>query len=79
VNDTLLLSASGPWSFDGSFRRAWLSWKRNTPGSWVNVVNLFMYLDFTGTDMSQYKILKVRRALFRPNQYQQPTNSQIHL
>ncbi|KAK0491590.1 copper amine oxidase [Armillaria novae-zelandiae] len=47
-NDTLIVGASAPFSFDGSFRRVWLNWKLNTPGT-----------DISGTDPSLWKVLKV--------------------
>ncbi|KAF4575382.1 hypothetical protein EYR36_006741 [Pleurotus pulmonarius] len=58
-NDTLVAGASAPWGIDGSFRRAWISWKRNIPGAWINPLNLYMYVDMSGTDSSQHKILKL--------------------
>ncbi|KAL0950332.1 hypothetical protein HGRIS_010303 [Hohenbuehelia grisea] len=58
-NDTLVAGASAPWGFDGSFRRTWLSWKRNTAGSWLNPLNFYLYVDFSGTDPSLWKILKL--------------------
>ncbi|KAG9218584.1 hypothetical protein CCMSSC00406_0001302 [Pleurotus cornucopiae] len=58
-NDTLVAGASAPWGIDGSFRRAWISWKRNIPGSWINPLNLYLYVDMSGTDSSQYKVLKL--------------------
>lgn len=61
-NDTLTVAGSGPWSFDGSFRRLWLQWKRNGPGSWLNPLPLFQYVDTSGTDPSLWKATKVRRS-----------------
>ena len=61
-NDTLMASASGPLSFDGSFRRTWVSWRKNLPGPWLHPVNFFQYVDFSGTDTEQWKLLKVRLA-----------------
>ncbi|KAK0207087.1 copper amine oxidase [Desarmillaria ectypa] len=58
-NDTLIVGASGPFSFDGSFRRLWLNWKLNTPGPWLHPVNFFQYVDISGTDPSLWKVLKV--------------------
>ncbi|KAL0953888.1 hypothetical protein HGRIS_005060 [Hohenbuehelia grisea] len=58
-NDTLTAGSSGPWSFDGAFRRTWLSWKRNISGSFINPVNLYLYVDFSGTDPALWKILKL--------------------
>lgn len=59
-NDTLVAAASGPLSFDGSFRRSWVSWRKNVPGPWLHPVNFFQYVDFSGTDTDQWKLLKVR-------------------
>ncbi|KAK0190361.1 copper amine oxidase [Armillaria mellea] len=58
-NDTLIVGASAPFSFDGSFRRLWLNWKLNTPGPWLHPVNFFQYVDISGTDPSLWKVLKV--------------------
>ncbi|TFK55964.1 amine oxidase catalytic domain-containing protein [Heliocybe sulcata] len=58
-NDTLLAGAGGPWSFDGTFRRAWLSWRRNVAGPWLHPVNFFQYIDMSGTDPAQWKLLKI--------------------
>ncbi|TFK81174.1 amine oxidase catalytic domain-containing protein [Polyporus arcularius HHB13444] len=58
-NDTLVAGMSGPFSFDGSFRRSWVSWRRNIPGPWLHPVNFFQYVDFTGTDPEQWKLLKI--------------------
>ncbi|EIN14536.1 amine oxidase catalytic domain-containing protein [Punctularia strigosozonata HHB-11173 SS5] len=58
-NDTLVTGASGPWSFDGSFRRFWISWRRNVPGPWLHPVNFFQYVDVSGTDAEQWKLLKI--------------------
>lgn len=58
-NDTLVVGASAPFSFDGSFRRVWLNWKLNTPGPWLHPVNFFQYVDISGTDPSLWKVLKV--------------------
>ncbi|OSD07848.1 amine oxidase catalytic domain-containing protein [Trametes coccinea BRFM310] len=58
-NDTLVAAIMAPLSFDGSFRRGWVSWRRNTPGPWLHPVNFFQYVDFSGTDPSQWKLLKL--------------------
>lgn len=58
-NDTLIAGASGPLSFDGSFRRTWVSWRRNVPGPWLHPVNFFQYVDFSGSDERQWKLLKI--------------------
>ena len=59
LNDTLIAGASGPLSFDGSFRRTWVSWRRNVAGPWLHPVSFFQYVDFSGTDPAQWKLLKV--------------------
>ena len=61
-DDTLGPEISAPWGTDGSFRRAWLYWKRSMPGSFVNALPFLTYVDFSGTDTSQWKILKVGLA-----------------
>ncbi|KAH9937934.1 amine oxidase catalytic domain-containing protein [Amylocystis lapponica] len=58
-NDTLVANALAPLSFDGSFRRGWLSWRRNVPGPWLHPVGLFHYVDMTGTDHTQWRLLKI--------------------
>jgi primary-amine oxidase len=60
TNDTLVAAMAGPWSFDGSFRRGWVSWRRNVPGPWIHPINFFQYVDVSGSDPNQYKLLKVR-------------------
>ncbi|EEB96477.1 hypothetical protein MPER_04384, partial [Moniliophthora perniciosa FA553] len=57
-NDTLIPGGGGPFSFDGSFRRVWFYWDRAVPGFWLNPLSFFNYVDFSGTDPSQWKILK---------------------
>ncbi|KAF9234360.1 copper amine oxidase [Melanogaster broomeanus] len=58
-NDTLVTGGSGPFSFDGSFRRMWLGWRRNAPGPYLHPLNLYQYIDISGTDPSLWKILKI--------------------
>ncbi|KZO98363.1 amine oxidase catalytic domain-containing protein [Calocera viscosa TUFC12733] len=58
-NDTLVASGSAPFSFDGSFRRAWLTWRRNTPGPWLHPLGFFQYVQMDGTDPSLWKLLKI--------------------
>ncbi|KAF9226809.1 amine oxidase catalytic domain-containing protein [Gyrodon lividus] len=58
-NDTLVTGGSGPFSFDGSFRRMWLGWRRNAPGPYLHPLNLYQYIDMSGTDPSQWKQLKI--------------------
>ncbi|ESK96748.1 copper amine oxidase [Moniliophthora roreri MCA 2997] len=57
--DTLTAGGSGPFSFDGSFRRVWVSWRRNVPGSWLHPLKFFQYFDMSGTDTSQWALLKI--------------------
>ncbi|KAG1752406.1 copper amine oxidase [Suillus paluster] len=57
--DTLTTAGSGPFSFDGSFRRLWLGWRRNTPGFFLHPLNLYQYIDLSGTDPSQWEQLKI--------------------
>ena len=58
-NDTLVAGFTGPFSYDGSFRRLWMTWRRNVAGSYLLPVNFYMYIDISGTDTTQWKILKV--------------------
>ncbi|KAF8805988.1 amine oxidase catalytic domain-containing protein [Phlegmacium glaucopus] len=57
-NDTLAAGFVGPFSYDGSYRRIWMTWRRNTAGSFILPVNFYNYIDVSGTDTSQWKILK---------------------
>lgn len=36
-----------------------MTWRRNTAGSYILPVNFYQYVDMSGTDSSQWKILKV--------------------
>ncbi|KAI0319519.1 amine oxidase catalytic domain-containing protein [Amylostereum chailletii] len=58
-NDTLVASANGPMSFDGGFRRTWVSWRRNVPAPWLHPLDFHQYLDCSGNDPSNWKVLKV--------------------
>ncbi|KZS98930.1 amine oxidase catalytic domain-containing protein [Sistotremastrum niveocremeum HHB9708] len=58
-NDTLVAGMSGPFSYDGSFRRMWMTWRVSAPGPWLHPLNFFQYIDVSGTDRSQWKVLKV--------------------
>ncbi|KAI0696783.1 amine oxidase catalytic domain-containing protein [Cytidiella melzeri] len=58
-NDTLSASASGPYSFDGTFRRTWIAWRKNVAGPWLHPINFFQYVDISGTDPKQWKVLKI--------------------
>jgi primary-amine oxidase len=57
-NDTLTSEISAPFSFNGEFRRMWMQWQRNTAGRHLQPVGFFQYFDVTGTDPSQWKLLK---------------------
>lgn len=35
----------------------WLSWKMNVPGSYLHVVDLFTYVDMSGTDPSKWHLI----------------------
>ncbi|KAG2012930.1 copper amine oxidase [Coprinopsis cinerea AmutBmut pab1-1] len=59
ANDTLLAGPSGPKSYDGSWRKAWYTWRWNVPGSFLHPINFYTYFDMSGTDTSQWQILKV--------------------
>ena len=63
-NDTLVAGGTGPFSFDGSFRRFWLNWQRDTPGFWLHPLNLWQYVDLSGTDTSKWDQLKVNFVYF---------------
>ncbi|KAG6369484.1 amine oxidase catalytic domain-containing protein [Boletus reticuloceps] len=57
-NDTLVAGGAGPFSYDGSFRRLWLSWRRSISGPFLHPLNFYQYIDISGTDTSQWKLLK---------------------
>jgi len=61
---------SGPFSFDGTFRRLWMTWRRNTAGSFLLPVNFYQYIDISGTDPSKWKILKVSLSLLASSSIQ---------
>ncbi|TRM67429.1 copper amine oxidase [Schizophyllum amplum] len=58
-NDTFVASGSAPFSYDGEFRRMWISWRRNAPGPWLHPIGFWQYVDMSGTDPEEWKILKV--------------------
>jgi primary-amine oxidase len=68
-NDTLVAGGAGPFSFDGSFRRFWLNWQRDTPGFWLHPLNLWQYVDVSGTDPSKWDQLKVSPRFVLVNVY----------
>ncbi|KAH6891557.1 copper amine oxidase [Coprinopsis sp. MPI-PUGE-AT-0042] len=59
--DPLPLQAgpTGPWSFDGSSRRIWITWRYNVAGSFILPINLYNYVDMSGTDESKWRILRI--------------------
>ncbi|WVQ70156.1 uncharacterized protein L199_008381 [Kwoniella botswanensis] len=59
ANDTLIGSATAPMSYDGSWRKAWVGLKLNVPGHYLFPVDLYAYFDLSGTDPSQWKLLKL--------------------
>ncbi|KIK59562.1 hypothetical protein GYMLUDRAFT_44520 [Collybiopsis luxurians FD-317 M1] len=58
-NDTLVAAASGPFSFDGTSRKMWFSFRRNVAGLWLHPINFWQYIDISGTDTSLWKAYKV--------------------
>jgi primary-amine oxidase len=58
-NSTLVPGFSGPFGTNGEFRRLWLSWRRNTGGSFLQPVGFYQYIDISGTDPSKWEFLKV--------------------
>ncbi|KAG1845992.1 carbohydrate phosphorylase-domain-containing protein [Suillus tomentosus] len=58
-NGTIVAGGAGPFGFDGSFRRFWLNWQRDTPGFWLHPLNLWQYVDVSGTDTSKWDQLKI--------------------
>ncbi|KAI0077065.1 amine oxidase catalytic domain-containing protein [Panus rudis PR-1116 ss-1] len=58
-NTTLVAAANGPMSFDGSFRRTWVSWRRKVSGPWLHPVGFWQYVDVSGNDPSKWKVLKI--------------------
>ncbi|KAF9535149.1 copper amine oxidase [Crepidotus variabilis] len=39
-------------------KRLWVTWRRNTAGSFLLPFNFYQYVDISGTDTSQWKVLK---------------------
>ncbi|PPQ65732.1 hypothetical protein CVT24_011765 [Panaeolus cyanescens] len=58
-DDTITPGLTGPFSYDGSFRRLWMTWRRNTAGSFIHPLNFYHYIDISGTDPSKWSILKI--------------------
>ncbi|ORY25514.1 copper amine oxidase [Naematelia encephala] len=59
LDGTLAAAGEAPMSYDGTWRRSWLQLRRNTAGSWLQALDWYMYVDFTGTDAAEYKWLAV--------------------
>ncbi|KII94729.1 hypothetical protein PLICRDRAFT_169456 [Plicaturopsis crispa FD-325 SS-3] len=59
ANDTLIAGTSAPFGIDGSFRRLWITFRRNKAGPWLHPVNFFIYLDISGTDRSLWRVIKL--------------------
>jgi len=57
--DTLVAGMSGPFSYDGSFRRMWMTWRQNKAGSFLLPVGFYQYVDMSGTDPGEWKVLKI--------------------
>ena len=49
----------GPFSYNGSFRRLQMTWRRNNVGSFILPGNFYNYIDVSGTDTTQWKIRKI--------------------
>lgn len=58
-NEPFLIEFNGPASYDGKWRRMWLTWRYNVPGSFLHPVNFYQYVDTSGLDPSAYKLLKI--------------------
>ncbi|KAJ3331834.1 hypothetical protein HDU76_002082 [Blyttiomyces sp. JEL0837] len=58
-NDTLIYSDSSPRSFDGTFRQTWFWWMKSVYGYYLAPVGLNMLVDHSGSDVSQWKVLKL--------------------
>ncbi|KAH6879933.1 amine oxidase catalytic domain-containing protein [Coprinopsis sp. MPI-PUGE-AT-0042] len=59
LGDTFQAGPTGPWSFDGSFRRIWITWRYNVAGSFILPINFYNYVDMSGTDESKWRILRI--------------------
>ncbi|KAF9004303.1 copper amine oxidase [Cyathus striatus] len=71
--DTLVAGPSGPWSYDGTFRRLWITWRLNKAGSYLLPVGLYMYIDIGGTDTNLWS---VRKAVYGNTTY--PSLAALH-
>ncbi|KAH8100993.1 amine oxidase catalytic domain-containing protein, partial [Cristinia sonorae] len=56
---TFEAGVTGPFSFDGSFRRGWVNWRRSGSGNWLQPIGFYQYVDVSGNDPSKWKVLKV--------------------
>ncbi|KAL4249686.1 Amine oxidase [Abortiporus biennis] len=59
ASDSLVAGVHGPFSFDGTYRRAWISWRRNVAGPWLHPLGLFLFVDHSGPDPSKWKMEKL--------------------
>ncbi|KAJ7741169.1 amine oxidase catalytic domain-containing protein [Mycena maculata] len=53
------LSASTPFSYDGSFRRMWVQLKQNTPGSYLKALDMYLYVDVTSMDAAEWYLVRM--------------------
>ncbi|WVW86168.1 hypothetical protein I302_108209 [Kwoniella bestiolae CBS 10118] len=56
---TLDVAGTAPMSYDGEWRRSWVQLRRAGPGAWLKGLDFYCYVDMTGTDPSQYKLLSI--------------------
>jgi primary-amine oxidase len=60
VGDKVLaVAGTGPMSYDGTWRRSWLQLRWDKPGGWLRPIDFYVYTDFTGTDPTKYKVLRI--------------------
>ncbi|WVQ80316.1 hypothetical protein IAT38_002421 [Cryptococcus sp. DSM 104549] len=59
ANDSLIGAGNAPMSYDGSWRRMWVGLKLNVPGHYLFPVDLYTYFDISGTDPSEWKVLRM--------------------
>ncbi|ORX38990.1 copper amine oxidase [Kockovaella imperatae] len=58
LDGTLQFAGIAPTSYDGKWRRTWGQLRRADPGSWLQPLDMYFYVDMSGNDMSQYSVLK---------------------
>ncbi|KAK4686906.1 hypothetical protein P7C73_g3209, partial [Tremellales sp. Uapishka_1] len=58
-DNTLVGAGTAPMSYDGSWRRSWLQLRRNVPGSWLHGVDFYVYVDFSGNSLANWKVLSI--------------------